>query len=189
MSSEREPGKGSAGKSTRGGTGKSTGKKSTGKPSRSRARQRAPQETSAGGVVIRGEPGREQAIVIVPTRRAPDGSLVLGLPKGHIDPGEDALQAATREVREEAGVVAERIADLGEVRYWYRRDGRTVLKAVVFFLFRYVSGDVAEHDDEIVEARWTDLREAAGELSYDGERGMVERAIEALEDGSAYGGK
>jgi 8-oxo-dGTP pyrophosphatase MutT (NUDIX family) len=151
---------------------------------RKSSRPRAPQETSAGGVVVRGEPGREQVVAIVPTRRAPDGSLVLGLPKGHIDPGEDALQAATREVREEAGVVAEWIGDLGEVRYWYRRDGRTVCKSVVFFLFRYVSGEISEHDDEVVEARWIDLRGAASELSYDGERGMIERAIALLQDGS-----
>lgn len=132
-------------------------------------------------MVIRGEPGSEQAIVVVPVRRAPDGSQVLGLPKGHIDPGENALQAATREVREEAGVLVQRIGDLGEVRYWYRRDGRTISKSVVFFLFRYVSGDVADHDDEIVEARWIDLRQAAGELSYDGESKTIERAIELLD--------
>jgi ADP-ribose pyrophosphatase YjhB (NUDIX family) len=47
----------------------------------------------------------EQVVVIVPTRRAPDGSRVLALPKGHVDPGETPLQAAEREVREETGVV------------------------------------------------------------------------------------
>jgi 8-oxo-dGTP pyrophosphatase MutT (NUDIX family) len=135
--------------------------------------------------VIRGEPGREQVIAIEPTRRAPGGARVLGLPKGHIDPGEDALQAATREVREEAGVVAQRIGDLGEVRYFYRRDGRTISKAVVFFLFRYLSGDTSEHDDEIVEARWIDLRTALTALSYEGEREMIARALAALDDGSA----
>lgn len=152
------------------------------RPARKQAKKRrSAEETSAGGVVIRGEPGREQVVVVVPVRRAPDGSPVLGLPKGHIDPGENALEAATREVREEAGVVAERIADLGEVRYWYRREGRTISKSVVFFLFRYVSGDVSDHDDEIVQARWIDLREAHDELSYDGEQSMIQRAIELLE--------
>ena len=66
----------------------------------------------------------EQVLVIVPTRRAADGSRVLGLPKGHLDAGETELQAATREVREEAGVEVELVAELGEVRYWYSRDGR-----------------------------------------------------------------
>ena len=64
--------------------------------------------------------------MIVPTRRAADGSRVLALPKGHVDPGETALQAAEREVREETGIVAEPVHELGEARYWYRRDGRTI---------------------------------------------------------------
>jgi 8-oxo-dGTP pyrophosphatase MutT (NUDIX family) len=158
------------------------------RPTRERKPRGEAQETSAGGVVIRGEPGREQVIVIEPTRRAPSGARVLGLPKGHIDPGENALQAATREVREETGVVVERLQDLGEVRYWYRRDGRTVLKSVVFFLFGYVSGETSDHDDEVVEARWIDLRHALTALSYDGERGMIARALAALDDGSELAG-
>ena len=161
--------------------GRQTGKQPKHEAAHRRARKTGAQETSAGGVVIRGEPGREQVVVIVPVRRAPNGARVLGLPKGHIDPGEDALQAATREVREEAGIVAERFRELGEVRYWYRRDGRTIAKSVVFFLFRYVSGETADHDDEVEQARWIDLRKALTELSYEGERGMIARALALLE--------
>src|SRR6185437_316411 len=85
-------------------------------------------ERSAGGVVVRGD----EVVVIVPTRRASDGSKVVGLPKGHIDPGESPLEAATREVREETGIVAEPITELGETRYWYRRGGQTIPKSVSF---------------------------------------------------------
>lgn len=119
--------------------------------------------------------------MIVPTRRAADGSKVLCLPKGHLDPGESAQQAAQREVREETGVEAELVADLGEVRYWYRRGGRSVPKSVRFFLFRYASGDTADHDDEVEEARWMDLREAERALSYEGERKMAALARAALD--------
>ncbi|HTD58380.1 MAG TPA: NUDIX domain-containing protein, partial [Solirubrobacteraceae bacterium] len=112
-----------------------------------------------------------------PARRAADGSHVLGLPKGHLDEGETSLQAATREVREETGVEAELVCDLGEVRYWYVRDRRRVAKSVVFFLFRYASGDPADHDDEVLEARWMDLAEAREGLTYPGERDMVARAL------------
>jgi 8-oxo-dGTP pyrophosphatase MutT (NUDIX family) len=136
-------------------------------------------EISAGGVVVRGD----EVAVIVPTRRAADGSRVLSLPKGHVDPGETPLQAAGREVREEAGVVAEPVAELGESRYWYRRDGRTIGKSVHFYLFRYMSGDVAEHDEEVEEARWLGFKDAQKQLTYPAEREMVARARRRLKEG------
>lgn len=134
---------------------------------------RTPHEVSAGGVVV--HEGR--VLVIVPTRRAADGSLVLALPKGHPDEGEAIEQAATREVREETGVSAELLDELGEVRYWYVRNRLRVAKSVFFFLFGYVSGDLSDHDDEVLEARWMELAEAQKALSYPGERDMVARAL------------
>jgi 8-oxo-dGTP pyrophosphatase MutT (NUDIX family) len=133
-------------------------------------------ELSAGGVVVRDG----QVIVIVPTRRGAQGQKVLGLPKGHVDPGETAEQAATREVREEAGVDADLVEKLGDVRYFYQRDGQRIFKMVRFFLFDYRSGRVEDHDDEVEEARWMPLEEAATALSYRGEREMVQRALSAI---------
>jgi len=127
--------------------------------------------------VVRGE----DVLVIVPNRRAADGSVVLGLPKGHIDPGEDALAAAVREVREEAGVEVELVCELGEVRYWYSRAGRAVPKGVHFFLFRYAGGDPADHDEEVQEARWMPLAQACEQLTYEGEREILGRALAALD--------
>jgi 8-oxo-dGTP pyrophosphatase MutT (NUDIX family) len=134
------------------------------------------EEFSAGGVVV----GGDQVVVIVPVKRGPGGQRVLGLPKGHPDGDETAEQAARREVREEAGVTGELICDLGEVTYGYQRRGRKIGKRVRFFLYRYASGDVADHDHEIEVARWMALEDAARELTYAGEREMVRRAISRL---------
>ncbi len=119
--------------------------------------------------------------MIVPTRRAADGSRVLALPKGHVDPGETAIEAAEREVREETGIIAQPVSELGETRYWYRRDGRTIPKSVSFFLFSHVGGDTADHDDEVEEVHWLPLERAAKELSHDAEREMVALAIAYLD--------
>jgi NADH pyrophosphatase NudC (nudix superfamily) len=51
---------------------------------------------------------------------------------------------------------------------------------VLFFLFEYVSGDPADHDDEVERAQWMSLREAEEALTYQGEREMVQRARAAL---------
>jgi 8-oxo-dGTP pyrophosphatase MutT (NUDIX family) len=134
------------------------------------------EEHSAGGVVVRGT----DCVVIVPARRAAGGHKVLALPKGHVDPGETPPQAAAREVREEAGVDAELVAELGAVRYWYMRAGRRVAKQVDFFLFRYRSGDPGDHDHEVEQARWMPLAEAARALTYEGERRMAALALSQI---------
>ncbi len=129
-------------------------------------------EFSAGGVVVR----EGEVVVIVPTRRAADGSKVLALPKGHVDPGETPVQAATREVREETGIEAEAVTELGSTRYWYRRGGRTIGKEVLFFLFDHTGGDTSEHDDEVEDVRWLALERAERELTHTAEREIVTMA-------------
>jgi 8-oxo-dGTP pyrophosphatase MutT (NUDIX family) len=133
-------------------------------------------EFSAGGVVVRGD----EVAVIVPVKRDANGNPVLGLPKGHPDGDETPEEAATREVQEETGLVAELIDKLGDVSYSYERKGRRRSKRVAFYLFEYRSGDLADHDDEIEDARWMPLQEAARSLTYAGEREMVTRALSRL---------
>ena len=134
-------------------------------------------EFSAGGVVVRRFRGRPFLVAV-----RLKGGTVLALPKGHIDPGENAAQAAEREVREEAGVVAELDEKLGDVRYWYQREGQRVLKVVSFFLFRYRSGSVRDHDHEVDSAEWVPLADAPRLLSYRGERAVAETALRRLEE-------
>jgi 8-oxo-dGTP pyrophosphatase MutT (NUDIX family) len=111
------------------------------------------------------------------------GGTVLALPKGHIDPGESAAHAAEREVREEAGVHGELVEKLGDVKYWYSRDGERVMKVVSFFLFRYRSGSVEDHDHEVDSAEWVPLDDAPRLLTYRGERDMAEAALSSLARG------
>ena len=112
-------------------------------------------EISAGGVVIRKEDGVWWVAAIelpLASDAAPDPGkpavrskpkAVLCLPKGLIDPGEKALDAALREVREETGIIAAPITKLGDIKYVYVRswgDGERVFKIVSFYLLRYESG-------------------------------------------------
>jgi 8-oxo-dGTP pyrophosphatase MutT (NUDIX family) len=132
-------------------------------------------EFSAGGVTVRNFRGRPFVAAV----RVKDGT-VLALPKGQIDAGERAAEAAEREVREEAGVTGELVEKLGDVRYWYQRGGERVLKVVSFFLFRYRSGSVRDHDHEVDSAEWVPLEDAPRLLAYKGEREMAEAALSRL---------
>ena len=134
-------------------------------------------EFSAGGVVVN---DAREVVVIVPTRRAADGSKVLALPKGHPDRDETPADAALREVREETGVDAEVVGPLGDVRYWYQRGGRRIAKVVSFFLLRYTGGSLDDHDAEVEDARWMPLADAARALTYAGERDMAARALSRI---------
>ncbi len=131
-------------------------------------------EFSAGGVVVRRFRGRPFAAVIITKKGA------VALPKGHPDGDESALEAAVREVREETGLEAEPVEKLDDVRYWYVRRGERRFKIVRFFLLRYRSGSVRDHDHEVVSAHWIPLADAPQRLTYPSEREIALRALEVV---------
>lgn len=111
--------------------------------------------------------------------------LRLALPKGLVDPGEKALEAALREVYEETGVTAEPITKLGDTKYIYTRtwgDGERVFKIVSFYLMRYSSGRIDDITPamriEVARARWVPLEDAPALLAYQTEKQMARRALE-----------
>jgi 8-oxo-dGTP diphosphatase len=138
---------------------------------------------SAGGVAFREIDGRLEIAIILthPERR-------WQLPKGMIDEGETAEQSALREVREEAGIEAEVIAPLDRTEYWFvaARNGvrSRFHKHVHWFLMKYLSGDVADHDHEVAEARWVGVNEALKMLVFKNEREIVEKAVEMIKTSS-----
>jgi 8-oxo-dGTP pyrophosphatase MutT (NUDIX family) len=155
-------------------------------------------EISAGGVVIRNKDGVWWIAAIEPadparvvnttkssTRRI--AKTVLCLPKGLVDSGEKALDAASREIREETGITAEPITKLADIKYVYVRtwgDRERVFKIVSFYLFLYKSGKIdAISDDmriEVAEAKWIPLEEAPKLLAYRGEKQMARKALEYI---------
>jgi 8-oxo-dGTP pyrophosphatase MutT (NUDIX family) len=133
-------------------------------------------QISAGGVAFRStaESAVEVSLIAVGEK------LRWQLPKGTIEPGEAPEAAALREVREEAGIEASIVEPLDVIEYWYVGDsrGRRVRfhKQVHFYLMKYQRGDVADHDDEVRDARWFAIDEAIERLAFKNERGVVEQA-------------
>lgn len=134
-------------------------------------------QVSAGGVVFRENSGSiEVALVSV------GHSGRWQLPKGIVEKDEDSRQAARREVREEAGLETEIIAPIDKIEYWYFGSNRSVRyhKFVYFFLLRYLSGDVADHDHEVNEARWVEIGAAQQMLAFENEKKVVAKAQEMI---------
>lgn len=136
-------------------------------------------QVSAGGIVVRGE-GPNAQVVLISVGSPPRWQL----PKGLIDKGESPEAAALREVREEAGIEAELVKLLEKVEYWYQstRDGQRVRyhKFVYFFLMKYVSGDVADHDREVNDAVWVSASEAEERLAFKSEKGVAVKMLAAI---------
>lgn len=134
---------------------------------------------SAGGVAFRERDGRIEIVLI---SVGDDGRWQL--PKGLIDKGETTEAAAVREVREEAGVECEPVERIDKVDYWYNwtENGERFRyhKFVYFYLLGYKSGDVADHDQEVNEARWVEVNDAIDMLAFDSERKIVEQAKKIL---------
>jgi 8-oxo-dGTP diphosphatase len=98
-------------------------------------------------------------VLVVHRPRYDDWSL----PKGKRDPGETDEQCAVREVEEETGVRAALEGELLPVAYVDRR-GRP--KVVRYWLMRVLDQRPFVANDEIDEAVWLPLPEAAGRLTY-----------------------
>ena len=133
-------------------------------------------EVSAGGLVLRQGPGNLEALLI--GRGEP---RVWSLPKGHVEPKETHEQAALREVREETGCWAEILTKLSDIHYWFFLNRTKHKKDVHFYLMRYLSGDTANHDHEVDEARWFEIKAAKKALKYINEKRLVDLGLEWLE--------
>jgi 8-oxo-dGTP pyrophosphatase MutT (NUDIX family) len=103
------------------------------------------------------------------------------LPKGHLDDGESAEEAAVREVHEETGIAGELGAFVGTVTYPVQKKGKSHLKRVDFFLLHADGGDaVPEAAEGISAVAWFPPAEAQMRAGYDQIRLIIARAIDLI---------
>jgi len=132
------------------------------------------EEFSAGGLVVDLAGDVPRGALIARTDR--HGKLLWSLPKGHIEPGESAEQAAVREVEEETGISGVIMAELGTIDFWFVADGRRIHKTVRHFLMRATGGELSDADIEVAEVAWVPLPDITAQLAYPDERTLVDTA-------------
>src|SRR5918993_4170234 len=148
-------------------------------PRARRSRARRVDETSAGGLVVDASSGRVVGALI--GRRDRRGRLLWSLPKGHIEAGETAEQAAVREVAEETGIVGRIVGRLGTIDFWFMADGRRGHQTVPPYPLVAQGGGVSDEDVEVAAVAWVPLEEIAHRLAYEDERALVARAPALLD--------
>lgn len=132
---------------------------------------------SAGGVVL-----NKKGEVLVVSQHGNSWSL----PKGHIDPGESALKAAKREIKEEAGVGRLKlIKELGRYsRYRIgragKREDRSELKTIHLFLFKTSQTKLKPLDPNNPEAKWVKREKVAALLTHSKDRNFFRKILKEL---------
>jgi 8-oxo-dGTP pyrophosphatase MutT (NUDIX family) len=113
------------------------------------------------------------------------------LPKGVIEPGEAPEAAAEREAREETGLSGTIAAKIDTIKYTYvakwEKPPTRVFKIVTFYLLRYTSGDLSQHDSEVDRVEWFPIDKAIVSASYPQEKTVIRKAkalIETRREGS-----
>jgi 8-oxo-dGTP pyrophosphatase MutT (NUDIX family) len=123
----------------------------------------------AGAVAVRRH-GAGAEVLVVRAKKNPAHWI---FPKGHIEPGETAAQAAVRELREEAGVVGEIAGPLGTSGF--QLGGNDI--EVSYFLVRcYGTAPPAERR----ETQWVRFDDARTILTFEDARRHLDAAEQII---------
>jgi ADP-ribose pyrophosphatase YjhB (NUDIX family) len=136
------------------------------------------EETSAGGLVIDRTAIEPRAALIA--RHDRRGRLVWSLPKGHVEAGETAEDAALREVEEETGIRGRMVASLGTIDFWFIAENRRIHKTVHHFLMEAAGGELSDADPEVDQVAWVNVSDLRQRLAYADERRLLDRLPDLL---------
>lgn len=127
--------------------------------------QEVVREPTAGGIVFRTSPdGKDIEILLIQ-----DSKGRWTIPKGHIEPGENAKETAIREIGEEAGLFhIEVLMWLGKIHFQYRRIDKLVLMTTQIYLVRATD----KHETPVKEQwmrgiKWFKFKDALEAIEYE----------------------
>lgn len=121
-------------------------------------------EPTAGGIVFRRDKKGDVEILLIQ-----DHKDRWTIPKGHIEEGETAQEAARREIGEEAGLHnIDMLGWLGKIHFRYRRIDKLVLITQQVYLMRVqTSGNEIQKEEWMNGIKWFPFNEALDLIEYE----------------------
>src|SRR5574338_908904 len=124
----------------------------------------------AGAIVVRFDDDEPRLLLVTAKRNTKTWIF----PKGHIEDGETAAEAAVREAREEAGVIGRALRSIGNLEF----DAGDQWIAVEYFL---VSLEKDKDDaEEGRKRKWCTREEAMERIEYGETRALINKALAKL---------
>jgi len=101
--------------------------------------------------------------------------------KGNVEINESEKETVVRELKEETGITeAQFIDDFREpIAYFYRRQGLTIRKEVIFFLMEAYS-DKVQLSFEHIGYTWLDYQRAIEKLTFKNSKDVLQKAHDFL---------
>jgi len=121
-------------------------------------------EPTAGGIVFRRDKKGDVEILLIQ-----DHKDRWTIPKGHIEEGETAQEAARREIGEEAGLHdIDMLGWLGKIHFRYRRIEKLVLITQQVYLMRVkTDGNEIQKEEWMNGIKWFGFNEALDLIEYE----------------------
>ncbi len=128
-------------------------------------------EKSVGAIFFRREGARVKFLLLK------YGKGYWDFVKGHVEAGESEWDTLKREAMEETGIGEfEIIPGFRErISCFFKKDGKTIYKEVIFFLAETKTKDV-KLSFEHLDFAWLDLREAIGRADYKSAKDLLKKA-------------
>lgn len=122
-------------------------------------------EPTAGGIVFRANQDKTNIEILL----IQDSKGRWTIPKGHIEPGENAKQTAIREIGEEAGLFHIHVMMwLGKIHFQYRRVDKLVLMTTQIYLVRALDNDEVPTKEQWMKGiKWFKFNEALDAIEYE----------------------
>lgn len=103
-----------------------------------------------------------------------------GFPKGHMEEGENEIQTALREVKEEVGLEVEIDEEKRYTLNYIIRD--EIDKTTVLYIARPKSEEIVMQESEIENIKWCDFDEALNTLTFENWKDMFKKVIKDIDN-------